>query len=255
MNQPLPLSVQIFSLRNAGNLDRQLDIVSEAGFRHVELIGSLLDDAHMTREKLEQRGLTASSSHVSVAMLRDRADEVAAACKTIGCNQLFMPSVPLAERNSGADYWRALGSELGIFACKLADQGIALGYHNHNWELDIKDNGATALDILFDSAQQSPLNWQVDVAWLVRGGADPLQWLSRYSGRVVSAHAKDIASDSATAGEDGWADVGHGVMDWPVLAAACRAAGARFLVAEHDNPSDGERFARNAFTYLHQLGA
>ncbi len=255
MNQALPISVQIFSLRNAGNLDHQLDIVAQAGFRHVELIGSLLDDASTTRDKLEAHGLTPSSSHVGIATLRERVQEVASACKTIGCNQLFMPSVPPAERDSGADYWRALGRELGAFATRLADEGIALGYHNHHWELGVKDNGATALELLFESAGASPLTWQVDVAWLVRGGADPLQWLNRYSGRVVSAHVKDLAPAGDKLDEDGWADLGHGVMNWPVLAAACREAGARFFVAEHDNPSDGERFARNAAAYLHRLGA
>ncbi|HVW50562.1 MAG TPA: sugar phosphate isomerase/epimerase [Trinickia sp.] len=255
MNEALPLSVQIFSLRNAGNLDRQLDIVAQAGFRHVELIGSLLDDASATRDKLEARGLTASSSHVSIAALRERIQDVASACRTIGCGQLFMPSVPPAERDSGADYWRALGRELGAFASRLADEGIALGYHNHHWELGVKDGGATALELLFESAGKNPLTWQVDVAWLVRGGADPLQWLRRYSGRVVSAHAKDLAPSGEKLDEDGWTDVGHGVMNWAVLAPACRAAGARFFVAEHDNPNDAERFARNAYAYLHHLGA
>ncbi|MGF6661852.1 sugar phosphate isomerase/epimerase [Paraburkholderia atlantica] len=255
MNQALPISIQIYSLRNAGDLDRQLDIAAQAGFRQVELIGSLLEDAADTRDKLQARGLSASSSHLSMAMLRERLQEVVAACETIGFTQLVMPAVPPAERDSDAAYWRALGSELGDFAHRLADQGIGLAYHNHDWELRAKENGATALELLFESAGASPLGWQVDVAWLVRGGADPLPWLRRYTGRVVSAHAKDLAPAGKKLDEDGWADVGHGVMDWPTLSVACREAGARFLAAEHDNPSDGERFARNAFAYLHQLGA
>ncbi|MGF6750851.1 hypothetical protein [Paraburkholderia sp. MM5482-R1] len=45
MNQALPISIQIYSLRNAGELDRQFDIAAQAGFRQVELIGSLLENA------------------------------------------------------------------------------------------------------------------------------------------------------------------------------------------------------------------
>ncbi|RZF29346.1 sugar phosphate isomerase/epimerase [Paraburkholderia sp. UYCP14C] len=255
MNQALPISIQIYSLRKAGDLDRQFDIAAQAGFRQVELIGSLLEDAADTRNKLQAHGLRASSSHLSMTMLRERLDDVTAACETIGFTQLIMPAVPPAERDSDAAYWRALGTELGEFAHRLADRGIALAYHNHDWELRAKENGVTALELLFESAGESPLGWQVDVAWLVRGGADPLPWLRRYTGRVVSAHAKDLAPTGEKLDEDGWADVGHGVMDWPTLSAACRAAGARFLAAEHDNPSDAERFARNAFAYLHQLGA
>jgi sugar phosphate isomerase/epimerase len=255
MNQALPISIQIYSLRKAGGLDRQFDIAAEAGFRQVELIGSMLDDAADTRDKLQARELRASSSHLSMAMLRERLPEVTAACETLGITQLIMPAVPPAERDSDAAYWRALGDELGKFAQRLADQGIGLAYHNHDWELREKENGVTALELLFESAGSSPLGWQVDVAWLVRGGADPLAWLRRYTGRVVSAHAKDLAAAGEKRDEDGWADVGHGVMDWPTLAVACREAGARFFAAEHDNPSDAERFARNAFAYLTQLGA
>ncbi|MBB5507569.1 sugar phosphate isomerase/epimerase family protein [Paraburkholderia atlantica] len=132
MNQALPISIQIYSLRNAGDLDRQLDISAQAGFRQVELIGSLLEDAADTRNKLQARGLSASSSHLSMAMLRERLQKVVAACETIGFTQLVMPAVPPAERDSDAAYWRALGSELGDFAHRLADQGIGLAYHNHD---------------------------------------------------------------------------------------------------------------------------
>ncbi len=43
----------------------------------------------------------------------------------------------------------------------------------------------------------------MDVAWVVRGGADPLDWLGRYKGRVTAAHVKDIAPKGENAAEDG----------------------------------------------------
>ena len=99
----------------------------------------------------------------------------------------------------------------------------------------------------------SAFTWQVDVAWLVRGGADPLAWLKRAAGRVASAHAKDIAPAGQALDEDGWADVGTGTLDWRTLAPACKAAGARWLVAEHDKPSDPARFAAQAHRFLQTL--
>ena len=54
--------------------------------------------------------------------------------------------------------------------------------------------------------------------------------------------------------EDGWADVGDGVLDWRgQLAPAALANGARWLVAEHDKPSDPARFARRSFAFLNSL--
>ena len=47
--------------------------------------------------------------------------------------------------------------------------------------------------------------------------------------------------------EDGWADVGSGVLDWKALSLAARNAGAQWLVAEHDKPNDPARFTRASF--------
>ena len=78
----------------------------------------------------------------------------------------------------------------------------------------------------------------------MRGKADPEAWLDRYRGRIPLVHVKDIAPTGQNIDEDGWADVGMGMLPWPTLWDKCIAAGAEIMIAEHDNPSDFERFAR-----------
>lgn len=249
----LPCSIQIYSLRSLGPLDAMLDCVAEAGYRHVELIGSQLDDAAATKAALAARGLSVSSSHVGIAALRDRLPAVLEACKALGFQDLYMPSVPPEERDSPGEYWLALGQELGAFARIAANEGIRLGYHNHHWELQVKVGGLTALDLLWQGAGDSPLSWQMDAAWMVRGGADPEDWLRRHAGRITAVHAKDLAPAGEKADEDGWADVGSGTMDWQHLSRVASDAGARWLVAEHDKPNDPARFARASYSFLSQL--
>jgi Sugar phosphate isomerases/epimerases len=58
--------------------------------------------------------------------------------------------------------------------------------------------------------RNAPLKWQVDVAWLVRGEADPVQWLERYQDRIVSVHAKDLAPPGTKSDEDGGRTSGVG---------------------------------------------
>lgn len=249
-----PISIQLYSLRTLPGLADVLDTVQSAGYRHVELVGGHLDDAAAVRRQLDQRGLAVSSSHVGIAALRERFDTVMQACKTLGFTQLFMPSVPPDERQKPEPYWTDLGRELGRMAWRAKDHGIDLGYHNHHWELNVQTDGRTALDCLFSGAGDAPLTWQVDLAWLVRGGADPVELLERYEQRVVSVHAKDLAPPNTKTDEDGWEDVGHGVLDWRrTLAPASLRHGARWLVAEHDKPSDPARFARNSFAFLNSL--
>lgn len=249
-----PISIQLYSLRTLPSLPDILDTAGSAGYRHVELIGSHLDNAASVKQALDERGLSVSSAHVGIGALRDRFDAVMEACKTLGFTQLFMPSVPPDERQSPEPYWTSLGRELGRMALRARDHGIELGYHNHNWELRVQADGRTALECLFAGAGKSPLTWQVDVAWLVRGDADPVEWLERYQDRIVSVHAKDLAPAGTKTDEDGWEDVGHGVLDWRnTLAPASVKCGARWLVAEHDKPSDPARFARNSFAFLDSL--
>jgi sugar phosphate isomerase/epimerase len=219
----------------------------------VETVGSHLDDAAGVRAKLDARGLKASSSHVSLATLREKPDAVADACRTLGLTQLFMPAVPPDQRDMDAEGWRDLGRELGRMAERFHQQGITLGYHNHHWELKPKDGAKTALELIFEAARGSPLAWQVDVAWLVRGGAEPKEWLNRYRNLVASAHVKDIAPEGRNEDQDGWADVGAGVLDWRDLWREARAAGAQWMVVEHDKPADPAQTARASFAFLQRV--
>ena len=91
------------------------------------------------------------------------------------------------------------------------------------------------------------LGWEMDVAWVIRGGADPLKWINDHGSQIISVHVKDIAPKGENADEDGWADVGHGTVDWKGLVATFNAkTPAKYFVMEHDKPSDFKRFAKRS---------
>src|SRR6516162_11597053 len=94
------LSIQLYTLRSLDNLDAVLDAVAAAGYRYVEGVGSHLDDATTVRTKADERGLRFSSSHVSLAALRERPEAVIDACRLLGFQHLFMPSVPPEQRDA-----------------------------------------------------------------------------------------------------------------------------------------------------------
>jgi sugar phosphate isomerase/epimerase len=255
MSGTTPISIQLYTLRALGPLERVLDAVAAAGYRHAELLGSHLDDAAGTRAALHSRGLTPSGGHVGLAALRERPDRLIDACKVLAMDHVFLAAVPPEQRDMPADGWRALGRELSGLAERFARHNVKLGYHNHHWELAPKDGRKTALELMFEAAGASPLAWEADVAWLARGGADPKSWLTRYRDRLVAAHVKDIAPAGENLDQDGWADVGAGVLDWRDLWVACRAAGATWMVVEHDKPADPARTARACYTYLSRIAA
>ena len=247
------LSIQLYSLRSLPSWENAFEAVAAAGYRYVEMIGSHLADPETTKAQLDAAGLAASSSHVELDQLRNEPAAVIEACRILNFGELYMPIVPLEQRHMDARGWSALGAELGGLAEQFQSAGIRLGYHNHDWELAEKAPGETALDLLFAAAKGSPLVWQADVAWLTRGGADPVAVMRRHNAILRSAHVKDIAAEGSNLDEDGWADVGSGVLDWAELWKSARQAGAKWMVVEHDKPRDPAAFARHSFDYLAAL--
>lgn len=253
MTSPV-LSIQLYSLRQLGDLDAQLSAAAQAGFTHVETIGSHLVDPKALKSGLDRLGLSAPSGHIGMPALRSDISRIADAADEVGIETLFMPAFPEDERAGNADSWRRAGSELGEMAETLQKRGISLGYHNHHWELTPFADGTLPLDCLFEAARSSPLAWQADIAWLARGGADPKTWLSKYRDILISAHVKDQAPAGENHDEDGWCDVGAGILDWRDLWAAAVGSGAAIMVVEHDNPKDPQGFAIRSFNYLQTIG-
>jgi sugar phosphate isomerase/epimerase len=100
------------------------------------------------------------------------------------------------------------------------------------------------MNVLLDSAPN--VHWEIDIAWIVRADADPLPWVEQYLDRISAVHMKDLAPAGECADEDGWADVGYGVIDWASLLPGLQQTPARLYAMEHDNPSDLQRFARRS---------
>ena len=251
---PAPtIAIQLYSLRSLDGLTAQLDVASKAGFTAVELTEPQITNGQMTRANLDVRGLKAPSVHVSLASLRERPGEIVAGARTAGADCLVIPAPPFGGSGTDSLGWRALGRELGGLAARLIDTGLALCYHNHHWELQPLPDGSRPLDLVLAEGADGGLRWQADVAWLVRAGVDPTVWLDRHSDRLDSVHVKDIAEPGEAEMEEGWADVGHGTLDWPALWPKCVESGVALMVAEHDRPVDPARFARRSYASMAQM--
>jgi len=241
------ISYQLYSSRNFPDLGRQTAMLAGLGIRHVEPYGGLFGDPTALSDALAANGLTAPTAHVGAQSWRDDFDAMAKALRQLGVETAFMPAVPPAEREQDRAGWERVGRELAEYARRLKDQGLRFGWHNHAFEMVRLPDGSMPLEWIL--GEDPDMLWQMDIAWAVRGGQDPATLIKRYAERVVSFHVKDLAPTGACADEDGWADVGHGTLDWKVLLPVMRTTPATTWVLEHDNPNDDARFAsRSAAT-------
>ncbi len=242
------MSYQLYSSRNYPPLGDTLRMLADIGYAHVEGYGALVTDAEAMdalEAGLRATGLTMPSCHIGLDLCEGAPDTVIELAKRFGIETVVVPFIMPDDRPTDADGWRAFGARLAAVANRLNDAGCNLAYHNHDFEYVPLDDGTLPIDLILDAAPS--LLFEYDVAWAVRAGRDPFAPIAQYGSRIAIAHLKDIAPEGEATDEDGWADVGHGTMDWPGLMAALRLAGTRSFIAEHDNPNDHRRFAQRAF--------
>ena len=237
-------SYQLYSSRNFPPMSRTFEMLSKAGYTAVEGYGALYaDDAAVaaTRAGLAATGLTMPTGHFGLQQLETEVDKVLGIARALKMERLYCPYVAAEDRPDDAAGWQAFGARLQQAGAPYKAAGYGFGWHNHDFEFQPLSDGSIPQDRIF--AGGPGLEWEMDVAWVIRGGADPLAWIERYKDRITAAHVKDIAPAGENADEDGWSDVGHGTVAWPTIIAALRKIGVRHFVMEHDNPQDDVRFA------------
>lgn len=238
-------SYQLYSSRNFGPLEETLKMLGELGYAHAEGYGGLYANpaaVETLKANLARNNLAMPTGHIGFEQLRDDPATVLNFARALDMKVLIAPIAP--GRDMDAAGWAAFAAEFNEAAKPYLDAGFGFGYHNHHFEFFDKGGDRLPIELIMDAAPDAVL--ELDVAWVHRGGHDPLKWIARYADRLVAAHVKDIAPDGENADEDGWADLGEGIMDWRAIMAALRAADCRYLVMEHDNPSDDRRFATRA---------
>lgn len=255
MTQHRPhLAMQLYSTGSAEAARAALPLLAELGYDGVEVVHAMAPDADAFAPLLQEHGLKARSAHVGLDALEADADGCATWAEALGVRTLVAPWLEPDDRPRAPSEWRALGERLARVGERLQRRSLGFAWHNHDFEFEPLPDATYGLEHLLGSdASVRPVLWEADVAWIVRAGADPFEWLERYRGCVPLIHVKDLAPAGEGEGEDGWADPGHGTLDWQSLWTACEAAGARAVIAEHDRPSDFDRFARRAADTLRHL--
>ena len=135
--------------------------------------------------------------------------------------------------------WRLLAGVLTAAAPALAREGIALGYHNHAQEFEIRFDGRPVIDLLakqFDPA----VTFEPDPGWCRLAGGDPVDFMRRFAGRYRMLHVMP-AIPGVTDGAPADYPLGPGacgvgserdLADWRQILAAAREGGAEWLVVK-----------------------
>ena len=237
--------LQLYSLRSQFKLrgaDWTLDQVKAHGIKTVELASGIPDlpPAEM-KKKLDERGLTAVSSHFSYKRYKEDVagiihDAKILGLKYVGCAWIdHKDAFDEAECRDAIETFNRAGEA-------LAKEGLGLYYHFHGFEFQPHGNG-TLFDLFMKETKPEYVSCQMDVLWIVFPGQSPVELLKKYPNRWILSHLKDLKKGVATGALTGHTDVnnnvplGSGQVDWKAFFKAAAEAGIKYHLIEDESDS------------------
>ncbi|MDP4153202.1 MAG: sugar phosphate isomerase/epimerase [Bacillota bacterium] len=233
------VSVQMYSVRKVeDDFDGRLKRLAEMGFAGVELAGNALTPAEMNAAQLKY-GIKVVSSHINHTKLLAEIDQHIEYNLAIGNHRLACSKAEMCDRDSAL----RVAEDLNRFGEKCKKNGMIFSYHNHAHEF-VKDGDQYLLDILYANTDPGLVKVQFDVYWITRGGADPVEMINKYSGRVPTMHLKDGTAETQEMA------VGEGPIDFPAIITAAKAAGTVEFIVETESKTDEYGVVSRSLNYL-----
>lgn len=234
--------------------------ISELGYHSVEIsqIPMTAENVAELKKAKDELDMDIASLSCVVAKegsggnddLETQFDKIVNDCKALDVDLLRIGMLPfnnMRNKETVLDFTRKAND----YAVQLKEHGINLYYHNHHVEFR-KYDGKFMLDII---AEECPdLGFELDLHWVQRGGANPIDIIEKYSDRTELIHLKDyrigeIPESAFEALEEGdiqtfygaftniieFSELGQGSMDYKaIIEAVLKAGGVRYMLVEQD---------------------
>jgi sugar phosphate isomerase/epimerase len=222
-----------------------LKAVADLGYKYIEAVDykdgkfyGMTPDEFKTYTK--SLGLKPISVHMG-SMTLDNADKLVADVKAAGFKYFIAPVPPMGmfkfdpkTRTLGMEgTMEKLADILNTIAHKAKAAGLEFLYHNHDFEFQANKDGVVPIDYLLEKLDKKYVNFQMDLYWVTKAGADPVAYFQKYPGRFKIWHVKDMDNQGR------FAPVGQGKIDFERILAKKKLSGMKYYIVEQDQTFDG----------------
>ena len=257
------IGIQLYTLRNALAEDTPgtLKAVAKAGYKQVEPFG--FPNCQPQIDGAKDAGLAVNSAHFEWTSVTNPKDEgmsdflkILDKAKEVGRTQLVIPYVQDTHR-SDLDGYRKVAANANQAAAIAKKAGIQLGYHNHSFEFEPKEDGKCGYDIFIEEFSDE-MAFEVDVFWIKVGGLDPVELITKLGKRVTQLHLKNLKAglDLPVYGQvptESFKELGNGIIPMEPILKAAEKAGVVHCHVEQDHSPDPMASIRESMDYLSEL--
>ena len=247
------IAFQLYSARMFGPVEPVLQALAEIGYDAVEAWAPNFEDPKGFRRSLDAVGLTCMGFHMPFAGLVNEPQRYIDIANILGDKPLMIPPfLAPADRPQDVDGWKRIGGQLAAGAEAAGAAGLKVAWHNHEYEFRMLPDGTRPIDHLL--AEGSAAGFEIDLAWVLRGWADPKAEIERFASRITAIQIKDTAPPSTLDDENGWRAAGDGVVDWANVWPLFNKTPAEYVIVEHDRPVDWRRIAERSYRFTKSMG-
>jgi|TARA_Y100001934_G_scaffold274182_1_gene365793 sugar phosphate isomerase/epimerase len=238
----------LYTLRDAMGEDPKgtLETVYDDGYAYIEAAGYADGKFYnMTPQDfksfLESIDIKPVSTHQGSVTL-ENADQMIADVKAAGFEYFVVPVPPMGmftfdaeARTMGMDGTaKELTDILTTLGKKCKEQGLKLLYHNHDFEYKENAEGIVPIEYMLENTDPEFVNFQMDLYWVTKAGADPVTYFEKYPGRFKLWHVKDMDDQGR------FAPVGEGTIDFAKILANKDKSGMQYYFVEQDQTFNHE---------------
>lgn len=236
------VGLQLYTVREqiAKDVPGVLAKVAQAGYTNVEPNGYTRKDkfwgmdAKAFKAILDANNLITTSGlyGIDIGGEKDLDDlkHFADVANILGEKYVVIPWI-FEEYRKTADDYKLLADKMNKAGEATKAVGVHLAYHNHNFEFTDMGGGKNGYELLLSNTDPALVKMEMDIYWIVRGGADPVELFKQHPGRFSLLHVKDMDKSNNNINTE----IGTGTIDFKKIFSYQKLAGVDYAFVEQEN--------------------
>ncbi len=224
--------IQLWTLRDVFPSDPKgtLKQLADFGYKQIEGFdgekGLWWDMGNKDFKKyITDLGMEMPAAHCNI---KENFEEKAAQAAEIGMEYLVCPYIG---PQTSMDAWKKVTDRFNECGEICKKNGIRFAYHNHDYSFKAF-SGMIPHDFIMENTNPDTVDHEMDIYWVVTGGADPIEYLKKYPNRFRLCHVKDRMKDIPDAQAS--CTLGTGTIDFASILKVAKDNGMKYFFVEQE---------------------